>query len=94
MLSAIHCGEFWRQDFESLVDRAKEVEIVRDETMWVSFRRYSSFRSTAEPLEGIAGGVEYAGPLKEFLPLLCTGQLTHLGKRVVFGLGRYRIAET
>ena len=53
MLSAIHCGELWRQDYKSLVARAKEVEIVQDETTWVSFRRYSSFRSTAESLEGI-----------------------------------------
>jgi hypothetical protein len=67
---------------------------VHDETTWVSFRRHSSFRRKAEALEGIAGGAEYAGPLKEFLTLLCMGQLTHLGIRVVFGLGRYKIAET
>jgi len=29
--------------------------------------------------------------LGEFLPLLAIGGLTHVGKRVVFGLGRYRI---
>ncbi len=42
-------------------------------------------------LEGIAGCAEYVGPIKEFLPLLCRGQLTHVGKGVVFGLGRYRV---
>ncbi len=93
MLSAVHCGEVWREDFRSMVERAREVETVRDETTWVSFRRYSSYRKKSEALEGIAGGVEYAGPIEEFLPLLCMGQLTHLGKRAVFGLGRYRMVE-
>ena len=40
-----------------------------------------------------AGGVEYAGPIEEFLPLLCMGQLTHVGKRAVFGLGSYSIVD-
>jgi hypothetical protein len=44
-------------------------------------------------LEGIMGHAEYVGPLAEFLPLLCMGQIVHVGKRVVFGLGPYRIAN-
>lgn len=91
MLCAMHCGTVWHEDFKGLVSRAAAVETVRDETTWVSFRRYSSFKKKTEPLEGIVGGAVYAGPLKEFLPLLVMGQLTHLGKRAVFGLGRYRI---
>ncbi len=93
MLSAMHCGEVWREDFRALVERAAEVELLRDETAWVSFRRYSSFKKKFEPLEGVVGGVEYAGPVEEFLPLICMGQLAHLGKRAVFGLGRYRVVE-
>jgi len=94
MLSGVHCSELWREDFQALVARAGEIETVRDDTVWVSFRRYSSFRGKVEPLEGTVGGVEYAGPVEEFLPLLYMGQLTHVGKRAVFGLGRYRIEET
>jgi|SRR5215207_176235 len=93
MLSAVHCGEVWREDFKALVENAAEVETVRDETTWVSFRRYSSFKKKVEPLEGAVGGVEYAGPMEEFLPLICLGQLTHVGKRAVFGLGRYNVVE-
>jgi hypothetical protein len=93
MLSAVHCGEIWREDFRALVKKAAEVETLRDETTWVSFRRYSSFKKKFEPLEGVVGGVEYAGPVEEFLPLICIGQLAHLGKRAVFGLGRYHVIE-
>jgi hypothetical protein len=94
MLSAVHCGEVWQEDFKALVVRAGEVETITDETTWVSFRRYSSFRRKSETLEGVVGRVEYAGPVEEFLPLLNIGQLTHAGKRAVFGLGRYRLRET
>jgi len=91
MLSAVHCGRLWREDFRARVERARAVRTVRDEAAWVSFRRYSSFRKRQEPLEGVVGGAEYAGPLQEFLPLLCMGQLTHAGRHAVFGLGRYRV---
>jgi len=93
MLSAVHCGEVWRADFRNLVEKAREVETVRDETTWASFRRHSSFKNSVETLEGIVGRVEYAGPLEEFLPLLVMGGLAHVGKRAVFGLGRYRITR-
>ena len=88
MLSAVHCGEIWREHFRALVERAAEVETVRDETTWASFRRYSSFRGKSEPLEGVVGSEEYAGSLEEFLPLLVIGALAHVGKRAVFALGR------
>ena len=94
MLSAIHCGEVWQEDFKALVARAREVETVRDVTTWVSFRRYSSFRKKSETLEGVVGRVEYVGSVGEFLPLLHIGQLTHAGKRAVFGLGSYRLRDT
>lgn len=91
MLSAVHCGELLREDFRTLVERAREVRTTLDDTTWVSFRRYSSFRGRSEALEGVVGRAEYAGPLEEFLPFLCLGQLTHVGRRAVFGLGRYRV---
>ncbi len=91
MLSAIHCGETWHEDFGEMVERAGAVKTVADETTWLSFRRYSSFKGRVGYLEGVAGRVEYAGPIGEFSPILCIGQLTHVGKGAVFGLGGYRI---
>jgi hypothetical protein len=91
MLSAVHCGEVWKEDFRALVERAGEVKTVRDHTTWASFRRHSSFKGRSETLEGVVGETVYAGPVEEFLPLLTMGQLVHAGKRAVFGLGRYRL---
>ena len=90
-LSAVHCGEVWEEDFRALVERAGEIETASDETTWASFRRYSSFKRRREPLDGIVGRAEYAGPAGEFLPWLVMGQLAHVGKKAVFGLGRYRL---
>jgi hypothetical protein len=87
----VHCGEVWHEDFKAMVERVREVETIADETTWVSLRRYSSFKKKGEPLEGLVDGVEYAGSIEEVLPLICMGQLTHVGKRAVFGLGPYRI---
>jgi len=68
MLSAVHCGEVWREDFRAQVERAAEVETLRDETMWVSFRRYSSFKKKVEPLEGVVVALSTRGLSKSFCP--------------------------
>lgn len=91
MLSAVHCGEAWEGDFRSLVARAGEIRTVRDHTSWVSFRRHSSFKNRTEALEGVVGEARYSGATGEFLPLLKLGEISHVGKRAVFGLGRYRL---
>lgn len=93
MLAAVHCGEIWREDFRALVEKAKEVKTVRDHTTWASFRRYSSFKKKTDALEGVVGEAVYAGDIGRFLQLLCVGQLAHVGKRAVFGLGRYGLAN-
>ena len=42
---------------------------------------------------GFVGKVEYKGDLSEFIPLLRLGEVIHVGKGIVFGLGRYEIAS-
>ena len=64
---------------------------MRDHTTWASFCRYSSFKRRSDTLEGVMGEAVYTGSFEQFLPFLCIGQLTHIGKRAVFGLGRYRL---
>lgn len=92
MLSVIHCGGEPLKDARGLVERAGGVRMAEDYTSWVSFPRHSSFRGRRDTLEGIEGHAAYEGEaLREFLPLLCMGQLAHVGKRAVFGLGRYRL---
>ncbi|CAA9464170.1 MAG: hypothetical protein AVDCRST_MAG28-3755 [uncultured Rubrobacteraceae bacterium] len=67
--------------------RAGEFETISERTTWDSFRRCSSFEKRSEAPEGIVESVEYAEPVEAFLPLLVIGQLAHIGKQAVFGLG-------
>jgi hypothetical protein len=61
MLSAVHCGEVWREDFKGLVARAREAETVREETTWVSFHRHSLFRGKERTARRSRGTCRVAG---------------------------------
>jgi len=38
--------------------------------------------------------VTYSGSLADFLPFLRLGELVHVGKGTVFGLGKYQMTDT
>ncbi|MFZ5652218.1 MAG: CRISPR system precrRNA processing endoribonuclease RAMP protein Cas6 [Bacillota bacterium] len=44
-------------------------------------------------LGGLVGRVTYHGPLSAFMPIIMLGELTHVGKGAVFGMGKYKIVE-
>ena len=59
----------------------------------MSFSGASYPLKKVEPLEGVVGSAGYEGPaVGGFLPLLCLGQLSYVGRRAVFGLGKYRLS--
>ncbi|MFZ5570167.1 MAG: CRISPR system precrRNA processing endoribonuclease RAMP protein Cas6 [Thermodesulfobacteriota bacterium] len=77
-------------DYPGLVHRAESVRIIRDETAWLDWRRYS-FRQEQEMLMGgMTGSVMYEGKIGEFLPLIAFAEQVHLGKQTTFGLGRIK----
>ncbi len=70
-------------------ERAAEVRLIRDGTRWVNWERYSSRQDNKVNMGGLMGRVEYEGNLDEFLALLRLGELVHVGKGAVFGMGKY-----
>jgi len=90
-LTNFHCGEWWEYDFRDAIDRAKEIEIVRQGTGWDDWERYSSRQDRRIRLGGFVGRVTYAGDLARFLPFLLAGSLVHVGKGTVFGNGQYLV---
>jgi CRISPR/Cas system endoribonuclease Cas6 (RAMP superfamily) len=56
-----------------------------------SQQRYSSRQCQSMRMEGFVDRVTYAGDLTPFLVLLKLGELIHVGKGAVFGLGQMRI---
>ncbi|MCL5290435.1 MAG: CRISPR system precrRNA processing endoribonuclease RAMP protein Cas6 [Bacillota bacterium] len=78
-------------NFSNLIEKACRVEIVKDNTRWVDWERYSSRQDSRINLGGVVGEVVYQGDLGEFMPLLQLGQYTHVGKAAVFGMGGYEV---
>ena len=92
-LAYFHHGWDLDLDFTGLIDRAEEVRIIEDNTRWVDWERYSSRQDSRMNLGGLVGRVTYQGPLSAFMPLLKFGELIHVGKGAVFGMGKYKITE-
>jgi len=89
-----HHGRELHLDFVGLIERAKQVRRVEDRTSWVNLERYSSRQHSRISLGGVVGRVAYEDPgIAEFLPILALGELVHVGKSIVFGMGKYRMEE-
>jgi hypothetical protein len=90
-LAYFHHGVKLDLDYPALVERARQVRLVGDETRWVDWARYSNRQDRAMDLGGLLGRATYEGDLGEFRELLVVGSLVHVGKNTTFGLGRYRL---
>ena len=84
-------------DYAALFARAESIQLLQNETSWQEWGRYS--RRQQEPMQmgGLVGTATYQTSDKEgfapFLPFLCLGEIAHVGKGAVFGLGKYEISN-
>lgn len=85
------CNQELNLDFPGLLKQAEEVQVTQDNTSWVDLSSYSNRRHTSMPTGGLIGEITFAGNLKDFLPLLAWGELTHVGKDATRGNGWYQI---
>lgn len=85
-------GRAYEADFAEIIRRAAAVELVRDLTMWVDWERYSGRQDRRMKMGGFVGRAVYRGPIAAFRGLLRLGELIHLGKGAVFGLGKVRLS--
>jgi len=79
-------------DHKGLIAAAEKIKLIRNQTRWHDWERYSSRQKERMAFGGIVGEAEYKGPLGAFLPYLTFGQWTHVGKNATFGLGRYEVS--
>jgi len=93
-LSDYYCKEKLELNFPVLLKQAEEVRVTQDDTRWIDLSSYSSRRQASTPVGGLIGNISFAGNLKEYLPLLVWGQITHVGKDATRGNGWYRIADS
>ena len=85
-------GQPWQEDFVSIIKRAEEVVLIENNTVWSDWERYSSRHQIKMKLGGLIGETVYKGPVNDFWPLLKLGELVHVGKGGVFGLGKYQVS--
>jgi hypothetical protein len=91
VLSYFHCGRRLDLDFKGLIERAMGVTRIKSNLRWVDWERYSARQGTTMLMGGFVGRAELKGPLAEFLPFLRLGELVHVGKGTVMGLGMYQL---
>lgn len=54
---------------------------------------YSSHRGKDIKLGGLMGGLIFTGELEPFIPLMAAGFFTGVGKKTIYGLGRYDLCD-
>lgn len=90
-IAYFHHGQELQLDFTGIISRSAQVKLVEDNTRWVDWERFSSRQDGKLIMGGVVGQAVYEGALDEFLPLLRLGELIHVGKGAVFGMGKYRL---
>jgi len=91
----LYHGFHVRIDFASLISEAERVNLIRNLAVWMEWSRYSRRQQEKMYMGGLLGDAcfDFEGVNFEiFLPFLAAGEVTHVGKGTVFGLGKYEIS--
>jgi hypothetical protein len=78
-------------NYRGIIDSALSIKIEKLEIKWQDWERYSSRQKRKIQMGGLVGNVDYFGEINPYLPLLKMGEIIHIGKGAVFGLGKYQI---
>lgn len=85
-------SEALEQGARHLIALSDGVQLVEWNGRRESRERYSYRQRQRMEFEGFVGEATYRGDLVPFRPLLKMGELVHVGKGAVFGLGEYQVA--
>lgn len=93
-IAYFHAGMDWNPapvEEAALGDGVREVG---SRIAWTPLRRFSTRQDQKVPLDGFTGEVTYDGPaVRAALPMLRLGEVLHVGKGTVFGLGWIRVSR-
>jgi len=92
-VSYFHGNGEWEPDYEALDKAQQGIEVKANDCEWRQLERYSSRQRKVVPLDGFVGRWSLGGAegLETLAPLFAAGEVLHVGKGTVFGLGWYRI---
>lgn len=80
-------------DYKGLIAAAEEIRTVSSKLQLVDWERYSNRQDVRMNMGGLVGEALYEGEWKTFEMLLRLGEVIHVGKGCVFGLGKYEIKK-
>jgi hypothetical protein len=81
-------------NYQKLVqlDRANpEEKILLNTLKPYKWERYSARQKQAIPFEGVVGELLIAGQIDNYIPLLKAGEVLHVGRGTVYGMGQYKM---
>jgi len=80
---------------KELLKYTESIELKQDHLAWYDWERYSRRQQEKMTLGGIVGRIIYVGKdLSRFMPYLLLGQLIHIGKGYVYGMGKYVVLDS
>lgn len=92
LLAEVHCDEKWELEWKELIEMANDrVSTVSSELKCHHWKRYSRSQGKKIKMDGFLGEITFEGELAEFMPFIKLGELLHMGKGTVYGLGKYKI---
>ncbi len=92
LLAYYHCGiEKLTYDYKPLIEMANRVGTIGQELIWYDWERYSKRKDTRMNLGGYIGSIVFEGKLAPFMNFIKAGEILHIGKGAVFGMGKYCI---
>lgn len=77
--------------FNKLLEKAEGIELVESSLSWQEWERYSARQKKKLRMGGLVGTLHFQGDLEAFWPFLRMGEIVHVGKGTVFGLGKIKI---
>ena len=92
LLYYFHCeGDPSGWDFKGIIDKAKDIKVIKRDLKWYDWERYSARQDTRMKMGGFVGEITFEGDIEPFMHLIKAGEILHVGKGTSFGLGKYEI---
>lgn len=91
VLSELYGGGASLPPHERLMDVARQARLAETSLQWMALRRFSTRQKATVSMGGFVGTVVLEGVPAELRWLLAWGEVLHVGKGTVFGLGQYQI---
>ena len=89
-LSIYHNGHLSDELYFDL-DKAQSVSVNGLNLAPFAWKRYSNRQKQKIDLSGFVGEMELRGDLTSFIPLLRMGEIIHIGRGTVYGMGKYLV---